>query len=70
MNKTTVESSAGGISSGNEFRGRLLLILSAAIGLSASMNAVMLYSIGSFIGPLESAASIGIMKTFNIYKKY
>jgi len=31
-----------------------LLILSAAIGLSASMNAVMLYSIGSFIGPLES----------------
>ena len=54
MNKTTVESSAGGISSGNEFRGRLLLILSAAIGLSASMNAVMLYSIGSFIGPLES----------------
>jgi MFS family permease len=51
---TTTEPSAGGISRGNEFRGRLLLILSAAIGLSASMNAVMLYSIGSFIGPLES----------------
>lgn len=41
-------------SSSNEFRGRLLLIASAAIGLSISMNAAMVYSLGSFIGPLES----------------
>ena len=38
----------------NEFKGRTLLVVSAAIGLAASMNAMMIYSLGAFIGPLES----------------
>lgn len=38
----------------NEFKGQTLLVVSAAIGLAASMNAMMIYSLGSFIGPLES----------------
>jgi MFS family permease len=38
----------------NEFRGQTLLVVSAAIGLAASMNAMMVYSLGSFIGPLEN----------------
>lgn len=38
----------------NEFKGRTLLVVSAAIGLAASMNAMMVYSLGSFIGPLEN----------------
>ncbi len=40
-------------SPGGEFHGNLLLLASAAIGLSISMNAAMIYSLGSFIGPLE-----------------
>jgi MFS family permease len=38
----------------NEFKGRTVLVVSAAIGLAASMNAMMIYSLGAFIGPLES----------------
>lgn len=38
----------------NEFKGRTLLVASATIGLAASMNAMMIYSLGAFIGPLES----------------
>ena len=37
-----------------EFHGHKLLVLSAVIGLTTSMNAVMIYSLGSFIGPLNA----------------
>ncbi len=37
-----------------EFHGHKLLVLSAEIGLTTSMNAVMIYSLGSFIGPLNA----------------
>ena len=39
---------------GSEFSGHKLLVASAAIGLTTSMNAVMFYSLGSFIGPLQA----------------
>lgn len=38
----------------SEFSGQRLLVLSAFLGLTASMNAVMIYSLGSFIGPLQA----------------
>ena len=38
----------------SEFAGHKLLVASAAIGLTTSMNAVMFYSLGSFIGPLQT----------------
>ena len=38
----------------SEFSGHKLLVASAAIGLTTSMNAVMFYSLGSFIGPLQA----------------
>lgn len=38
-----------------EFRNNKLLLLSAFIGLTTSMNAVMIYSLGSFIDPLNEA---------------
>lgn len=38
-----------------EFAGRKLLVLSAAIGLTTSMNATMFYSLGSFIVPFKTA---------------
>jgi len=37
-----------------EFSGHKLLLLSAVLGLTTSMNAVMIYSLGSFIGPLNA----------------
>ncbi len=37
-----------------EFHGHKLLVVSAVIGLTTSMNAVMIYSLGSFIGPLNA----------------
>ena len=37
-----------------EFHGHKLLVLSAVIGLTTSMNTVMIYSLGSFIGPLNA----------------
>lgn len=40
---------------GSEFAGHKLLVLSAAIGLTTSMNAAMFYSLGSFIVPLQQA---------------
>ena len=36
-----------------EFQSHKLLLLSAAIGLTTSMNAVMIYSLGSLIDPLD-----------------
>lgn len=36
-----------------EFKSHRLLLVSAALGLTASMNAVMIYSLGSFIDPLN-----------------
>lgn len=39
----------------SEFSGQKLLVLSAAIGLTTSMNATMVYSLGSFIVPLQQA---------------
>ena len=39
----------------SEFDGRKLLLLCAALGLTASMNATMVYGLGSFIVPLKSA---------------
>ena len=41
--------------SGSEFAGHKLLLLSAAIGLTTSMNAAMFYSLGSFMVPLKEA---------------
>ena len=38
----------------DEFSGRRLLVFSAFLGLTTSMNAVMIYSLGSFIGPLNA----------------
>ena len=37
-----------------EFSGHRLLVISAVLGLTTSMNAVMIYSLGSFIGPLNA----------------
>jgi MFS family permease len=37
-----------------EFSGHKLLVFSAFLGLTTSMNAVMIYSLGSFIGPLNT----------------
>jgi MFS family permease len=37
----------------SEFSGHKLLVFSAFLGLTTSMNAVMIYSLGSFIGPLN-----------------
>lgn len=42
------------ISGWGEFSGHKLLLLSAVLGLTTSMNAVMIYSLGSFIGPLNA----------------
>lgn len=38
----------------HEFSDNKLLVASATIGLTTSMNAVMLYGLGSFVAPLES----------------
>lgn len=37
----------------SEFKGHQLLLVSAVLGLTTSMNAVMIYSLGSFIDPLN-----------------
>ncbi|WP_298288658.1 MFS transporter [Novosphingobium sp.] len=38
----------------DEFSGRKLLVLSALLGLTTSMNAMMIYALGSFIAPLQA----------------
>lgn len=38
----------------DEFSGRKLLVLSAFLGLTTSMNAMMIYALGSFIAPLQA----------------
>lgn len=45
---------ARGNSGWDEFSGHRLLVFSAFLGLTTSMNAVMIYSLGSFIGPLNA----------------
>ncbi len=50
---TSLADKHGALADWTEFRGRKLLVASAAIGLATSMNAVMIYSLGSFIDPLN-----------------
>jgi MFS family permease len=38
----------------DEFSGRKILVLSAFLGLTTSMNAMMIYALGSFIAPLQA----------------
>ena len=45
---------SNGTSGWREFSGHKLLVLSAFLGLTTSMNAIMIYSLGSFIGPFNA----------------